>query len=139
MKVFGKIAKMVLSFVMKKPATIGYPFVKPEIPKSFRGRIKFHPEKCIGCQMCVRDCPADAIKIRKIGDKKFECELKLGNCIYCGQCVDSCPKKALELTTDFELAQLDPKKLVRILNEESPQAPQEKPEEKTDTKPEAAA
>jgi formate hydrogenlyase subunit 6/NADH:ubiquinone oxidoreductase subunit I len=114
---------------MRRPATIRYPYVKPEMPKSFRGRIKFYPEKCIGCKMCVRDCPSDAIEIIKVGEKKFECKMHLDKCIYCGQCVDSCPKKALECTTDFELAQIERKDLTRILHAE----PDKKPEEKTES------
>ena len=81
------------------------------MPDKFRGKIMFHPERCIGCQMCVRDCPSGAIEIKKVGDKKFECHIDLGKCIYCAQCVDSCMKKALEATKEFELAVLDREKL----------------------------
>jgi formate hydrogenlyase subunit 6/NADH:ubiquinone oxidoreductase subunit I len=122
--------KEVLSFLFKKPATTGYPFVKPIVPQTCRGRIQFFPEKCIGCQMCVRDCPAAAIAIRKVGDKRFECEFNLGKCIYCGQCVDSCMKKALECTNDFELAQLDRTKLIRVTQPAPAPKPEENPEQK---------
>lgn len=107
----GKMLKQVLSSIFKKPATTKYPFAKANMPDKFRGRIIFHPEKCIGCKMCVRDCPSGAIEIKKVGDKKFECEIDLGKCIYCAQCVDSCLKKALEATKDFELAVLERNKL----------------------------
>lgn len=103
--------KQVLASIFKKPATMLYPFVKSEMPKNFRGKLLFHPEKCIGCMMCMRDCPSNAIKIRKVGDKKFEADIDLGKCIYCAQCVDSCVKKALEATREFELAALDRKNL----------------------------
>ena len=53
--------------------------------------------------MCERDCPASAIKITKIADKQFDCEVRLDRCIYCGQCAESCPKKALEMTEEIEL------------------------------------
>ena len=127
----GKIAKLVLSWVFRKPATTHYPFDKSGMPQGFRGRIKFSPEKCIGCKMCMRDCPADAITITKVGEKQFECVIDLAKCIYCGQCVDSCPKKALECTGDFELAQLDRKKLVRKLEAEPEQKVEKTPEEKS--------
>ncbi|MDD5427759.1 MAG: 4Fe-4S dicluster domain-containing protein [Candidatus Omnitrophica bacterium] len=103
--------KQVLDSIFRKPATTNYPFTKAVMPDKFRGKIIFHPEKCIGCKMCMRDCPAGAIQIRKIGDKKFECEIDLGKCIYCAQCVDSCLKKALETTKEFELAALERNKL----------------------------
>ena len=103
----GKMLKQVLQSIFKKPATTHYPFTKAVMPNKFRGKILFHPERCIGCQMCVRDCPSGAIEIKKVGDKKFECHIDLGKCIYCAQCVDSCMKKALEATKEFELAVLD--------------------------------
>ena len=103
----GQMLKQVLNSIFKKPATTKYPFVKAVMPDKFRGKIIFHPERCIGCQMCVRDCPSGAIEIKKVGDKKFECHIDLGKCLYCAQCVDSCMKKALEATKEFELAVLD--------------------------------
>jgi len=110
----GKMIKQVLESIFKKPATTKYPYIKEAKeaqPKNFRGKLKFYPEKCIGCKMCMKDCPSDAITIRKMADGKFECDIDLGKCIYCAQCVDSCPKKALESTCEFELASLDRKKL----------------------------
>jgi formate hydrogenlyase subunit 6/NADH:ubiquinone oxidoreductase subunit I len=110
----GKMIKQVLESVFKRPATTKYPYVKEAgeaQPKNFRGKLKFYPEKCIGCKMCMRDCPSNAINIIKTPDGKFECEIDLAKCIYCAQCVDSCPKKALEATCDFELAALDRSKL----------------------------
>lgn len=124
----GKMIRQVLSSFFKKPATVDYPHDKSGMPKGFRGKLKFYPEKCIGCMMCMRDCPSNAIKINKVGDKKFEAVIDLGKCIYCGQCVDSCPKKALEITNEFELAQLDNQKLKVTFRAE----PAKTPEESTD-------
>jgi formate hydrogenlyase subunit 6/NADH:ubiquinone oxidoreductase subunit I len=104
----GKMLKQVLGSIFKAPATTRYPFHKKESdsPDRFRGKLLFRPEMCIGCKMCMRDCPANAITIRKIADKEFEADIDLGKCIYCAQCVDICPKKALEATKKFELASL---------------------------------
>ncbi len=120
----GKMLKQVLKSIFKKPATTKYPFTKTAMPDKFRGKIIFHPEKCIGCRMCVRDCPSGAIEIKKVGDKKFECEIDLGKCIYCAQCVDSCVKKALEATKEFELAVLDRNKLKVTYNAEPGKVPE---------------
>ncbi len=120
----GAMLKEILNHVGRKPATENYPFVKTEKPDKFRGKLKFYPEKCIGCKICMKDCPSNAITINKVGDKMFECEVRLDKCVYCGQCVLSCPKQALEMTKDFELAGLDRSKLRVLYKNESQPKPQ---------------
>jgi formate hydrogenlyase subunit 6/NADH:ubiquinone oxidoreductase subunit I len=110
-KLPGKMFSQVMESVFLKPATVLYPFVKIDVVDKFRGKLKFDQEKCIGCKICMRDCPSDAIDIQKVAEKKFKAILALDKCIYCGQCTDSCPKDALEMTKDFELAQFDRKHL----------------------------
>ncbi|MFA5118956.1 MAG: 4Fe-4S binding protein [Candidatus Omnitrophota bacterium] len=122
MKKPGKILREALRYLVRKPVTINYPHQKHEMAEGFRGRLHFTAELCIGCKMCMRDCPSGAIVINKIEDKKFEARIDMGKCIYCAQCVDSCPKKALEYTGHFELAQLKRDKLKVTFHA----APQEK-------------
>lgn len=105
-----------LGAIFKKPATTKYPAVKFLVPEGFRGEIIFHPEKCVGCKLCMRDCPAGAITIKEVGQKKFQAQIDLGKCIFCGQCVDSCLKKALEVTKEFELSQLENNKLKKTFH-----------------------
>jgi formate hydrogenlyase subunit 6/NADH:ubiquinone oxidoreductase subunit I len=116
----GKMITEVIGSLFKKAATSTYPFgPKTGMAKDFRGKLKFTPEKCIGCKMCMRDCPSNAITIKSVGDKKFIAEIDLAKCVYCAQCVDSCPKKALESTVEFELAQLEHGKLKVVFSADS--------------------
>ena len=123
----GAIAKQVIGSFFHKPVTFLYPAVKHKAPDRLRGKLKFDPSKCIGCKLCMRDCPSNAVHINKVGEKRFEAVIDLDKCIYCGQCAESCMKKALELTTEFELAQLDRNKLRIVYNA----PPEENTEEKT--------
>lgn len=119
----GKMMGLALSSLVQKPATIPYPFQKLPVPDNFRGKILGIAEKCIGCKLCMRDCPSDAIHIIKTGEKRFEIAFDLDKCIYCGQCVDSCNKSALALTGDYELAQIDPKQFkILYKNGKAPEA-----------------
>ena len=101
----GKMAAQVIGGgLFKKPATLLYPAQKATMPKGFRGRLSFWPERCVYCKLCMKDCPSEAIQINKLGEKQYEAIVNLGRCLFCGQCVQSCNKDALEMTTNYELA-----------------------------------
>ncbi len=118
----GKMLREVLKSFFMKSATVLYPYVEVPMPARFRGRIRFIAPKCIGCKLCMRDCPTNCITITKVGEKRFQAVFDLDQCIYCAQCVDSCPKKALEITADYELAQLSRSKL-KLTYQAAPPAP----------------
>ena len=119
----GKMLGEVLGNATRKPATVQYPFAPYSMCKRFRGKLKFDAAKCIGCKLCMRDCPSNAINIRKVADKQFEADIDMSRCIYCAQCVDTCPKDALEATGNFELAQLDRTKLQEVFRRDPAVAP----------------
>jgi len=121
MKLPGKMTGELLRHVLKTPSTVHYPFVKVDMPDQFRGKILFIAEKCVGCKLCQKDCPANCIVINKVGDKRFEAVFELDRCIYCSQCVDSCNKDALETSPEYELASLDRASLHVVFH--APEAP----------------
>jgi formate hydrogenlyase subunit 6/NADH:ubiquinone oxidoreductase subunit I len=127
----GRMVPSLLRSLFRRPATTKYPFVKWEMPDGFRARPVVHTENCIGCKMCVRNCPAAAIQIEDKGDKRFQATIDLGRCVYCGQCAFVCPKKTIELTKDFELAAFDRASLVVVYDAPPPKLagePQASPE-----------
>jgi len=75
-----------------------------EIPKNFKGKIVFDRDKCIGCKLCIKVCPAEAIEF--IPDKK-KIKIHVDHCIFCSQCNDICPKNCLNMSEEFLLADTD--------------------------------
>lgn len=74
-------------------------------------------KKCIGCGLCVQDCPANNILL---SDKKAV--IKAKDCIKCGHCVAICPKYAITMTGFDEppaeyndIAGIDPQKLLAAI------------------------
>jgi NADH-quinone oxidoreductase subunit F len=47
------------------------------------------PEKCQGCGICLRNCPATAI----VGDKRMVHVIDQSKCVKCGTCQDVCPSR----------------------------------------------
>lgn len=109
MRILGRMVPYILTMMGKKTDTIRYPAEPAKVADRFRGALKFTPDKCVGCKLCMRVCPADAIEIIKVEgeEKRFKAVVHMDKCIFCGQCVDTCNKDALENTKAFELAQTD--------------------------------
>ena len=117
------MVKQVLKQVFKKPFTNKFPVkyapknvtallqqveqgkaqINPPVPlpDHFRGKIVYETEKCIGCKMCIKVCPAKVIQFKE-DEKKIK--MFVARCIFCAQCVDVCPVNCLHISDTFLLA-----------------------------------
>ena len=82
-------------------------FEVPEKPFKRPERARLHhvldAEKCIGCGMCERVCPARALHMTSREDfenprnrKKIYPQIDYDRCIFCSLCVFVCPTGALQ-------------------------------------------
>lgn len=93
--------------IWQRPITQKYPFERQEAPTRLRGQLHWDPEKCTGCGLCSKDCPADAIELITIDkkEKRFVMKYHMDRCTYCAQCIESCRFSCLNLSNEeWELA-----------------------------------
>ena len=57
-------------------------------------------EKCIGCGLCEKDCPAGKIKVEE-GKAVWK-----PDCIHCGHCVAVCPRSAVAIP-EYDMADVE--------------------------------
>ncbi len=88
MKIAGMLQDTLRSLV-QTPATEVIPVAAPA---RLRGRLHWNPAGCTGCALCVKDCPANAIELIRLGDKtkRFVMRYSVDRCTFCGQCVENC-------------------------------------------------
>jgi len=98
--------KEAVSQVFKKPSTEKYPFVKKEAPEHYRGKIIFHPDRCINCGLCMRVCsPAAITRTLKETDEgtQVTMEFHMGSCTFCQTCADFCTRNAIEMSKEYSM------------------------------------
>src|SRR5580692_11218640 len=74
--------------------------------------------RCVGCQICEKECPPKCIYIEKSKDKKPDFvgkpqfypavfNIDISVCMSCQICVEVCPFEAIKMDTAFELSNQD--------------------------------
>jgi hydrogenase-4 component H len=95
--------------VVKGPFTTKFPAAVDSVDPNFRGLLKFHEEKCIGCGACTHVCPARARETVVDRDKGVLRNIHHAErCIYCGQCVLYCTtREGISHSTEFDTARTE--------------------------------
>jgi len=94
----------------RKPVTLRFPYERAQPVEGMRTRVSWEIAKCIGCALCAKICPSNAIELIGRG-RKAEIRYFIGRCIFCGECVDICPTQTIHTTGEFELAFTKPKQM----------------------------
>jgi coenzyme F420-reducing hydrogenase delta subunit/Fe-S-cluster-containing hydrogenase component 2 len=66
-------------------------YTSDEIDTLFREVVSYHiePDKCLGCMICLRKCPTEAVE----GGKNRIHVIHQDQCIKCGTCLEVCPPR----------------------------------------------
>lgn len=93
----------------RRMITVSYPERKRTMPRGYRGKHRLTVRddgqiKCVACQMCATNCPANCIHIVAAEHpdpsiEKFPAsfEIDLLECVFCGLCVEACPCDAIRM------------------------------------------
>ncbi len=82
-----------------------------EAPERYRGKIAYDRSACIGCRLCIKVCPANAI--RHLPEEK-KVEIRTDRCCFCEQCTEICPVKCLWMTREFLLVSAEGREEARV-------------------------
>lgn len=99
------------SHLFRRTATVRYPTVVLKPAERFAGRHFLHLDKCIGCFLCAKSCPAKAIEPAELKGRKYP-QINYGKCAFCQICIHVCPRQALKMTGEYELASYDKASLI---------------------------
>ncbi len=56
--------------------------------------VKINPDKCVGCNACIRACPVHNANMSRKSDGKTIITINDQNCINCGECIRACAHEA---------------------------------------------
>jgi NADH-quinone oxidoreductase subunit I len=109
------LREMLRSLFLGKMHTTKYPFEKLPIGPRYRAihemkrLLESGHYRCIGCGLCEKICPADAIRMDTEYDENqrkavTEYTINFGRCIFCGYCAEVCPELAIVHGGRYETA-----------------------------------
>ena len=80
--------------------------INPPVPTGarFRGRLDLNKEKCVGCKLCIKVCPANAITFLPESKKVA---IHHDRCCFCAQCTEICPPKCLAMSDVYMISAYD--------------------------------
>lgn len=111
----------IIDAVLTLNETVDYPFGPLELPEGFRGAIVIDADKCIGCGLCVRECPAEALEMEKKSRDEFKLIHYPARCAYCGQCERTCRHGAISHSNKIVGSTTDVDEMVVVLKEKQPE------------------
>jgi len=107
-----------LDALFRGAETVSYPETELELPDGFRGAIQLDPEKCTGCGLCVRDCPANALELVKESKSDYKFIYHPARCAYCGLCEQACRRGAIFHSNRLTGSTRDPHSIVVVLKDQ---------------------
>ena len=68
------------------------------------GEITINLEKCVGCNSCIKACPAKDANIASFSEEQGRTVITIDNtkCIKCGSCIKACSHQARDYSDDTE-------------------------------------
>ena len=105
----------IVEALFSKPETIAYPAVSHRSSASYRGSVRIIAENCVGCGLCVRDCPAAALALEKDSKHSFRLIHHRDRCTSCGQCELSCKFNSIYLDNTYQEASAERKDFFEVL------------------------
>ena len=64
--------------------------------------IQLDERKCVGCNKCIAECPADEANVAYLLDGKNKVKIHAERCILCGRCVEVCDHEARNYGDDTQ-------------------------------------
>jgi len=99
-----KLSANVNVWLTKAPGLL-LAILKPLAKWFIKVRPQVNPEKCVGCQICVKNWPVQAMREVKVKNKKVPYSsmivIDYRKCIQCFCCHEVCPHKAVEIKRNW--------------------------------------